>query len=61
MYIYVAPVDETLLIIEFCVKVSVNSLKSVITRPFPFGLLIFMILLKFFSIHGGNFITIFVM
>ena len=56
-----APVDECFLIIEFWVKISVNSLKSVMIRPFLCGLSIFIISLKFFLKYGGNFITIFVM
>ena len=49
------------MIIEFWLKISVNTLKSVMTRPFSLGLSILIILVKFFSIYGGNCITIFVM
>ena len=53
MYIDEAPVNEWLLIIEFWVKISVNSLKSVTIRPFTCGLSIFIIFLQTFSIYGG--------
>ena len=51
MYIDRAPVDEGLLIIEFWVKISVNSSKSVMIRPFSWGLSIFTISLKCFAIY----------
>ena len=61
MYIDEAPADESLLIIEFWVKISINSLKSVVIRLFSCGLSNFIISFKFSLINVGNFINIFIM